>query len=95
VGISFYVFHGVSLLADSVTERYRVPGVTLAQHFERTFLYLIFFPQLIAGPISKAGFFMPQIGRKRFGEIDWHFAGEQLIFGYFSKFVIANNLAGC
>ena len=94
VGISFYVFHGVSLLADSYSGAYKPARQRgLREHVERTLLYLVFFPQLIAGPISKARMFMPQIEAKRFGDIDWSFAVQQLIFGYFCKLAIANNLA--
>ena len=57
IGISFYTFHGISLVVDVYRgdrsfSREAVPG--LPAHLGNTLLYLVFFPQLIAGPIIKA-----------------------------------------
>ena len=40
----------------------------------------------------KAHQFMPQIGVKRFKDIDWQLCAKGLILGYFLKMVIADNL---
>lgn len=97
IGISFYIFHGISLLVDV----YR--GRALSSRFSRntrpryyaasSLLYLVFFPQLIAGPIVKAKDFIPQIAYKSIKEIDWFFATSSLITGLFLKSVIADNLS--
>jgi alginate O-acetyltransferase complex protein AlgI len=97
IGISFYIFHGISLLIDV----YR--GRALTNRFSRntspidyaaaSLLYLVFFPQLIAGPIVKAKDFIPQISPKRIAEIEWFFAINSLITGFFLKAVIADNLS--
>jgi alginate O-acetyltransferase complex protein AlgI len=55
-------------------------------------LYLTFFPQLIAWPIVKARDFYPQIAPKRFGSINWHYAFDCLVLGYFLKKVVADSL---
>jgi alginate O-acetyltransferase complex protein AlgI len=96
IGISFYTFHGISLLVDTWRSG---PGITqprreghTASFAERGFLYLTFFPQLIAGPIAKARDFFPQIHRHLFSEIEWRGACHALLFGYFFKSVIADNL---
>jgi alginate O-acetyltransferase complex protein AlgI len=97
IGISFYTFHGISLIVDvlrspsaAATEAAARP--TAGQHLKHTLLYLTFFPQLVAGPIIKAHNFYPQIAPKRFADIDWLAATKALIVGYFLKRVIADNL---
>jgi alginate O-acetyltransferase complex protein AlgI len=97
IGISFYTFHGISLVVDSLKsglpdggrdDRSAVPQ----RHLLKTTLYLVFFPQLISGPISKAKYFWPQIGPKRLRDVDYALAFKALVYGYFLKSVIANNL---
>ena len=97
IGISFYTFHGISLIVDVS----RAPGAaatpvaphpTAGQHLRSTLLYLTFFPQLVAGPIVKAHNFYPQIAPKRLAAIDWTGAVKALIIGYFLKRVVADNL---
>ena len=94
VGISFYTFQGISLVVD--TYRFgdlheRRPPAT--RSFRDTVFYIIFFPQLVAGPIVKAHDFVPQIGTKYLAQIDWELVLRNLIVGYFFKMVIADNLA--
>jgi alginate O-acetyltransferase complex protein AlgI len=97
IGISFYTFHGISLLVDTLRGD---AGVALvrregrAKHLRDTLLYLAFFPQLIAGPIIKAKDFFPQVRAKRFAEVDFAGSTRLLILGYFLKRVVADNLAG-
>ena len=95
IGISFYTFHGISLIVDT----YRDPAPLLSgagrrwrAHLSKTLLYMSFFPQLVAGPIAKGKFLFPQIGPKRFAQIEWQKALEFLICGYFLKSVLADNL---
>ncbi len=96
IGISFYTFHGISLLIDVMRMG---PGIVKPQrqghnasYGTRAFLYLTFFPQLIAGPIVKAREFFPQIHRHQFRDIDWPGACQALLIGYFLKSVVADNL---
>jgi alginate O-acetyltransferase complex protein AlgI len=100
IGISFYTFHGMSLVVDVF--RARQAGQVQSplgrersffDHARRTFLYLTFFPQLIAGPIVKAKDFYPQMGGKAFADIHWYGVAKALIIGFFLKSVIADNLA--
>ena len=58
VGISFFTFHGISYLVDV----YR-GDVAVCRRFTDILLYLSFFPQLVAGPIVRAAFFLPQLAR--------------------------------
>lgn len=89
LGISFYTFQALSYVVD--VWRKRIPA-------ERSLLkvggYLLFFPQLVAGPIERAGDLLPQLSRPE------PTAGERsiealllLLRGYTKKVVIADNLA--
>ncbi|MFO1248275.1 MAG: MBOAT family O-acyltransferase [Alphaproteobacteria bacterium] len=100
IGISFYTFHGISLVIDVF--RARDGGQMQSplgkergflDHAGRTFFYLTFFPQLIAGPIVKAKDFYPQMDGKAFADIHWYGAAKALIVGFFLKSVVADNLA--
>ena len=86
IGISFFVFHNISLLVD-LTGR-KTPSPRLGD----VFLYIIFFPQLVSGPITRAEMFMPQIEPKSFAEIQFVEAGKWLLTGFFFKLYVANNL---
>lgn len=96
IGISFYTFHGISLLVDICRGKTpifteRVPSLFL--HLMQTLLYLVFFPQLIAGPIIKAKDFYPQVAFKSYQQIDFYGAFRILVVGYFLKVVVADNLS--
>lgn len=94
IGISFYTFHGISLLVDSFRGTYvRNSELQIRSHLGETLLYLVFFPQLIAGPIIKARDFFPQVERKSIWDIDFAGCARILILGLFLKMVIADNLS--
>jgi len=97
VGISFFTFHGISLLVDVFQKRdLEIYGEVIDRNFWRhglkTSLYIAFFPQLVAGPITKSYAFMPQIKDKYFRDINWESAFKNLVLGYFMKMVIADNI---
>ena len=58
VGISFFVFHAISLMVDAYRNKIPVPVRLLD-----ALLYVAFFPQLVAGPILRANAFLPQLTR--------------------------------
>jgi alginate O-acetyltransferase complex protein AlgI len=98
IGISFYTFHGISLVVDVYRKTYVFVSPTRSRaeairHLGRTLLYLVFFPQLIAGPIIKARDFFPQVAPKRLADIDFVLCFRTLILGFFLKSVIADSLA--
>ncbi len=100
IGISFYTFHGISMIVDvargEVTRESNVMlsrGSRFAKGVRDIGFYLLFFPQLVAGPIVKAKQFWPQISAKRWSEIPWNHVVHSLILGFFLKMVIADNLA--
>jgi alginate O-acetyltransferase complex protein AlgI len=101
VGISFYTFQCISLVVDvwrndisaHTAERLSARGHGRANSIRDTSFYIVFFPQLVAGPIVKAHEFVDQIRAKRFSDIDWFTVRRSLILGYFLKIVVADNLA--
>lgn len=89
VGISFFTFQGISYLVD-VYRRH----VDASRSLLDIFLYISFFPQLVAGPIVRAAHFLPQLERKphvsrRMASL----AVVLILVGLFKKMVIANYLA--
>ena len=96
VGISFFTFQGISLVVD--TWRLERPNIdaekaaTLLGALEKAVFFIIFFPQLVAGPIVKARDFYPQIVPKRLADVPWRTVIESLVAGYFLKLVVADNL---
>jgi alginate O-acetyltransferase complex protein AlgI len=86
IGISFFVFHNISLLVD-VTRREQPPP-----DLGSVFLYIIFFPQLVSGPITRAENFLPQIQPKFLADVPFVEAAKWIVTGYFFKLYVANNL---
>ncbi len=86
IGISFFVFHNISLLVDLTKRKDAPPDLT------SVFLYIIFFPQLVSGPITRAEMFMPQIKPKYFADIPFIEAAKWIVTGFFFKLYVANNL---
>jgi len=93
IGISFYVFHGISLIVDKWRNWEHIKNQDpLITHAVKASLYLSFFPQLVAGPIILSRDFYPQLISKRFQDIPWLIACRNIIVGLFLKRVIADNL---
>src|SRR5437764_3748882 len=88
VGISFYTFHSLSYTLDI----YR--GVLRPTKSLRDFVLAVsFFPQLVAGPIVRAGDFLPQLlhpPRLKNGQFLWGLA--LMTLGLFQKIVLADTL---
>src|SRR5207244_2275242 len=87
VGISFYTFHSLSYTLDI----YR--GVLKPTKSLRDFVLAVsFFPQLVAGPIVRAGDFLPQLARPqplRTGQCFWGLL--LMTLGLFEKIVLGGN----
>ena len=88
VGISFYTFHSLSYTLDI----YR--GVLQPTRSLRDFVLAVsFFPQLVAGPIVRAGDFLPQLfhpPRLKANQFLWGLA--LMTLGLFEKIVLADTL---
>ncbi|EDM78675.1 putative poly(beta-D-mannuronate) O-acetylase (Alginate biosynthesis protein algI) [Plesiocystis pacifica SIR-1] len=59
IGISFYTFQSLSYTIDVWRRR-----LTPEPRFGRFALFVVFFPQLVAGPIVRASEFLPQLHRR-------------------------------
>ena len=97
IGISFFTFQGISLVVDAWRARRDGSDIGLGtpgfgRHLVEVALFKSFFPQLIAGPIVKAGEWWPQRAAKSWRDIDGDLAIRALITGYFLKMVVADNL---
>jgi len=89
VGISFYTFKNLSYSID-VYRTHQPPE----RHFGIYALYVAFFPQLLAGPIERAGRLLRQFHAKFDFEGQRAADGFKLIFwGLFQKVVIADTLS--
>jgi alginate O-acetyltransferase complex protein AlgI len=88
VGISFFTFHGISYITDV----YR-GDVAVCRNPLDMLLYMSFFPQLVAGPIVRAAYFLPQLARPSAEPIPVGPALLLILSGLFKKVVIANYLA--
>lgn len=100
IGISFYTFHGISMIVDVArgevtreSDAMLSRGSRFAKGVRDIGFYLLFFPQLVAGPIVKAKQFWPQIAAKKWSDIPWSKVNRCLILGFFLKMVVADNLA--
>ena len=89
LGISFYTFQAISYLID--VKRGKYPA---EKRYDRLLLYLIYFPQLVQGPINKYDEMAPQLFRSNAFDIDRLLSGVQRIaWGFFKKLVIADRAA--
>ncbi|MGE4608149.1 MAG: MBOAT family protein [Myxococcota bacterium] len=89
VGISFYTFQSLSYTID-VYRRQTTPADSLLEFA----VYVSFFPQLLAGPIVRAGEFLPQLAKPRQATAEDGLTGiDQIIRGFAKKVIIADGLA--
>jgi alginate O-acetyltransferase complex protein AlgI len=89
VGISFFTFHGISYIVD--VYRGKIPA---ERSYVRVALYILFFPQLVAGPIVRASNFMPQLEREPQFDSDEVIKGAKLfLIGFLYKAVVADSIA--
>jgi D-alanyl-lipoteichoic acid acyltransferase DltB (MBOAT superfamily) len=89
LGISFFVFHAISLMMDAYRNKLKERVNTLD-----ALLYVAFFPQLIAGPILRASSFMPQLQQRRNPRATRiNRALLLIVAGLFKKVIVSNMLA--
>jgi alginate O-acetyltransferase complex protein AlgI len=88
-GISFYSFQSMGYVID-VYRGEAKPADNLLNYG----LYVAYFPQLLAGPIERAGHLMPQLESPRqVTAEDYRIGSMWILTGYFKKVVIADTLA--
>lgn len=89
VGISFYTFQTMGYTIDVYRGELRA-----RRDFVDYVLYVTFFPQLVAGPIERAGSLLPQVERDRRFDLALVRSGFALaVWGGFKKVVVADTLA--
>ena len=89
VGISFYTFQALSYVID--VYRRKMEAVRKPLPF---FVFISFFPQLVAGPIERATNLIPQFMENRRFSYRCGVDGMRLIlWGLFKKMVVADNAA--
>lgn len=89
VGISFYTFQSVSYIVDVYKGRVAPTRTWLEYLF-----FLSFFPALVAGPIVRADYFLPQIANRRPASRREIWLGLWLIIlGIVKKAIIADYIA--
>lgn len=89
VGISFYTFQSISYIVDVYKGRV-APTETWLEYI----FFLSFFPALVAGPIVRADYFIPQIRQNNRATRDEVYAGLWLvILGVVKKALIADYIA--
>ena len=88
VGISFYTFQTLSYVIDVYKGKY------VAQtHFGYYALFVSFFPQLVAGPIERPEYLIPQLKEEHhFNSTSFSLGLQYLVSGFVKKIVIADFL---
>ncbi len=88
-GLSFYTFQSIGYVIDVYRGRVRA-----VRNLVEYALYVTFFPQLVAGPIERAGHMLPQYRNRRHCDAEaWRSALMLVLWGYFKKVVVADNTA--
>lgn len=88
VGLSFYIFRVISYNADVYSGK-----IFACKNLLNFFLYVAFFPQLLAGPIMRAGDFLDQLkdgGAKKIE--NFHENLTLIMLGLFKKLAISSYL---
>ncbi len=89
LGLSYFIFKKISYLLDAYWGRLQPE-----KRFSRLLLFVVFFPEITAGPIDRAGRLLPQFeGNRDFVAADISAGLHQVLWGMFKKLVIADRLA--
>jgi alginate O-acetyltransferase complex protein AlgI len=89
IGISFFTFHAISYVVD-VHRR----DATAQKSPVHAALYLLLFPQLIAGPIIRYRDIADQLARRLVTVGDFGYGVRRFIIGLAKKVLVANVVAG-
>ncbi len=87
IGISFYTFHAISYIVD--VYRHDASAKKSPVH---TALYLLLFPQLIAGPIIRYRDIADQLAHRLITVDDFAFGVRRFVMGLGKKVLIANTV---
>ena len=88
-GISFYTFQAMSYTIDIYRGK-----MAPTRHPIEYLAFISFFPHLVAGPIMRAAHLLPQfLVPRHFNYSDAVDGCQQILWGFFKKMVLADNLA--
>lgn len=89
IGLSFHTFQSLSYVIEVYKKKYKAE-----KHFGIYALYVMFYPQLVAGPIERPKELLPQFYIKhKFDDKRVSEGLRRMLFGLFKKLVIADRLA--
>ena len=89
IGLSFHTFQSLSYVIEVYRKNYKAE-----HHFGIYALYVMFYPQLVAGPIERPGNLIHQFYEKHSFDYQRVIDGLKLmVWGFFKKVVIADKLA--
>jgi len=89
IGLSFHTFQSLSYVIEVYREKQKAE-----KHFGIYSLYVMFYPQLVTGPIERPQNLLRQLREVKVFKYDDLVNGLRLIlFGLFAKMVIADNVA--
>jgi D-alanyl-lipoteichoic acid acyltransferase DltB (MBOAT superfamily) len=89
IGLSFHTFQAMSYTIEVYRKNQKAE-----KHFGTYALYVMFYPQLVAGPIERPQNVLPQL--KEFRIYNWDNVKDgiaRMLWGFFKKVVIADRLA--
>ncbi len=89
LGLSFHVFQSLSYVIEVYRGNHQAEKNILIYA-----LYVMFFPQLVAGPIERPGHLLPQLKfEHNFNGHNVRLGLERMLWGFFKKLVIADQAA--
>lgn len=89
IGLSFHIFQSLAYIFEVYAGHF-----TAERNYSTYALYVMFFPQLVAGPIERPAHLLPQLRITHEFEYAKAVSGlKTMLWGFFKKIVIANNLA--
>lgn len=85
LAISFFTFQQISIQVDTYSSK--IGKISITDYF----YYILFFPKLISGPITRYSDLMPQANEKRLSKSSEFIAGLSIIsIGLFKKVVVSS-----
>ena len=89
IGLSFHTFQAMSYTLEVYRENYKAE-----RHFGIYALYVMFYPQLVAGPIERPQNILYQFReKKQFNKNNLEEGLKLMLLGFFKKIVVADRLA--
>lgn len=89
LGLSFHVFQSLSYVIEVYKRNYKPE-----RNYITYALYVMFFPQLVAGPIERPTGLLPQLSMHyTFDYLKVRQGLERMLWGFFKKLVIADQIA--